>query len=325
MATDPLSEVRLGDLTTFLAVMRSDSMSAAARELRVTTSQVSKAMVRLESQFGVRLLARTSRGVVLSEAGRRAMPHIEQALKRLRLVGACSDRPHLSIADPSSLIDAFLPAIAAATPEFYVRGMVLPNALLFADATAGGFDATLMTSDVERLPSSWASVVVGELRQALFASPTTAGMLGPEPVPRRRVEAMPFVVPMYSGRGHFVAVEDDCPLPFRDRIVGHEAETISLALGLAAETAQVVFGPVVAAHEHLRTGRLVEVRVQDWESRDTLYLACNGERILSRIQQAMVRAVRAVLRERDAPKSRSSRPPAGPPESVRGARKRTST
>lgn len=310
MATDQLSEIRLGDLTTFLAVMRSDSMSGAARELRVTTSQVSKAIVRLENQFGVRLLARTSRGVTLSDAGRRAMPHIEHALKRLRMVGACSDRPHLTIAAPSSLIDAFLPAIAAAAPELYVRGMVLPAPLLFADATAGAFDATLLTADAERLPPSWASVAVGELRQGLFASPSTAATLGPQPIPIRKLAAMPFVVPVYSGAGRFVAVEDDCPLPFRERIVGHEAETISLALGLAARTAQLVFGPVVAAREYVLTGRLVEVEVQGWNSHDTLHFACNGERVLARVQKAMVNAVRAVLRETETRDSPHETPPA---------------
>jgi len=305
--------MRLGDLVTLLAVLRGDSISGAARELGVTPSQVSKAIARLESAWRVRLLARTSRGVSLTDAGLRVLPHVEDAVARLRLSFGTTQRPHLTVAGPSSLIEAFLPALAASSPEVRLRGLVLPPQLLRANAGANLFDATLLTADVDRLPSSWVSEPVGDIRQALFATPQLAKSLGPQPVHPQKLRAVPFVVPIYNAEGRFVAVEDDCPLPFRERVVGHEAQTIGLALALAASTDQLVFGPVVAASAHVSAGRLVEVRVQGWDTRDVLYFACNGDRVLSRTQRAMVKTLRAALSAID-PRGVSD-----PPSSRRGA------
>jgi len=313
MSSDPLREMRLGDLVTLLAVLRGDSISSAARELGVTPSQVSKAIARLELSWRVRLLARTSRGVSLSEAGRRVLPHVEDAIAQLRLSFGTTQRPHLTVAGPSSLIEAFLPELAASSPEVRLRGLVLPPQLLRANAGANLFDATLLTADVDRLPTSWVSEPLGDLRQALFATPALARSLGPEPVPPAKLRAVPFVVPIYNSEGRFVAVEDDCPLPFRDRVVGHEAQTLGLALALAARTDQLVFGPVVAAREYVDAKRLVEVRVQGWNTRDVLYFACNGDRVLSRTQRAMVKTLRAALSAID-PRGASD-----PPSSRRGA------
>ena len=295
MSSDPLRDMRLGDLVALLAVLRSDSISGAARELGVTPSQVSKAIGRLESAWRIRLLARSSRGVTLSDAGRRVLPLVEDAIGRLRLVSASTQKPLLTVAGPSSLVEAFLPAIAGCLPDLRVRGLVLPPQLLRANAGANIFDATLLTADVDRLPSSWVSVPLGYLRQALFASPRTAASLGNQPVSVQKVRALPFVVPIYNTDGRLVAVEDDCPLALRERVVGHEAQTIGLALALAAQTDHVVFGPVVAAHEYVQSGRLVEVEVQGWDTRDALYFACNGDRVQSRAQRTMVKTLRIAL------------------------------
>jgi hypothetical protein len=46
----------------------------------------------------------------------------------------------------------------------------------------------------------------------------------------------------------------------------------------------LVFGPAVAAHRHVTAGSLVEVRVQGWDIREPLQVACNGDRVLSRVQ-----------------------------------------
>src|SRR5438034_300539 len=70
-------DLRLADLETFLAVRRYGSASGAARELKVTPSQVSKAVDRLEGALGQALLLRSGRGVRLSEAALRMVPHIE--------------------------------------------------------------------------------------------------------------------------------------------------------------------------------------------------------------------------------------------------------
>jgi hypothetical protein len=102
-----------------------------------------------------------------------------------------------------------------------------------------------------------------------------------------------------------VAVDDDCPLPSSERRLGHEAQTIGLALELAARTDQLVFGPVIAAKRHIDGGTLVEVPVEGWNVRETLFVACNSDRVLSRVQGAILKAIRAQLQELDAVRERT--------------------
>src|SRR5437016_3073339 len=132
--SDGLEDLRIGDLITFLAVRRTGSITSAARELRVTPSQVSKAIARLEDHLRTKLLARSSRGVSLSEAGRKIVPNVETAVERLRSMRR-QDAPtgvELTVAAPSYLISLFLPPIATSQVGLRVRGMELPPALIRA-------------------------------------------------------------------------------------------------------------------------------------------------------------------------------------------------
>ena len=54
----------------FMKAVESGSFAAAARQLGVTPVAVSKAVWRLESELGVRLLQRTTRAFGLTEEGR---------------------------------------------------------------------------------------------------------------------------------------------------------------------------------------------------------------------------------------------------------------
>src|SRR5689334_9055073 len=57
------------DLQTFVEVANSGGVSPAARRLGVAKSIVGRRLLRLEEELGVQLLARTTRGAALTEAG----------------------------------------------------------------------------------------------------------------------------------------------------------------------------------------------------------------------------------------------------------------
>ncbi|WSG98209.1 LysR family transcriptional regulator (plasmid) [Rhizobium johnstonii] len=57
------------DLRTFVEVADSGGVSSAARRLGISKSMVSRRLTRLEGELGVQLLARTTRGANLTEAG----------------------------------------------------------------------------------------------------------------------------------------------------------------------------------------------------------------------------------------------------------------
>jgi len=78
-------------LTVFEAVARTASFSAAARELGMPKSSVSRAVARLEADLGVQLLFRTTRQVSLSEAGTVVYDRIAPLLRSVK--GALGELP----------------------------------------------------------------------------------------------------------------------------------------------------------------------------------------------------------------------------------------
>src|SRR5215813_7107211 len=59
----------LEDLETFVEIADAGGLSPAARRLGVSKSIISRRLLRLETELGVQLLARTTRGASLTEAG----------------------------------------------------------------------------------------------------------------------------------------------------------------------------------------------------------------------------------------------------------------
>jgi LysR family transcriptional regulator, low CO2-responsive transcriptional regulator len=67
--------ITVTQLNTFLAVVRSGSVTAAAEELVVTQPSVSSAVAALGRELGCELFARSGRGVALTEAGAAFAPY----------------------------------------------------------------------------------------------------------------------------------------------------------------------------------------------------------------------------------------------------------
>jgi len=65
-------------LETLLAVARTGSVAAAARQRHITSSAVSQQIRRLEAHFGIKLFERAGRGVRLSVAGEAALPVVRE-------------------------------------------------------------------------------------------------------------------------------------------------------------------------------------------------------------------------------------------------------
>jgi DNA-binding transcriptional LysR family regulator len=145
-------------LQSFLAVARQRSFSGAARELGVSRSAVSQAVRQLEEQLRVVLLARTTRSVALTDAGRRlvdgAGPSLGQVMAALTEVsaqpGEAVGRLRLSVprAAVPFVIDPVLPTFRARHPRIEVE-IVLEERLV--DIVAEGYDAGVrLTESIQR-------------------------------------------------------------------------------------------------------------------------------------------------------------------------------
>jgi DNA-binding transcriptional LysR family regulator len=261
---------------------------------------VSKAVHRLEGQLGVTLLSRSTRGVTVSDAGRRLIPELEDLAMRLRhLRPAERSGEELALAAPSYLNAIFLPRIAATLGEqARVRGLELPPALVRAYAVENFFDLALVMGD-DKLPGDWVATRVGPVRKALFAKPSVASGLGTQPVDPDRLRALPFVTPIYNVNGQFVPSDDGCPLGHGQRQLGHQSTTLVVGLDLALATGQLIFGPAIAAWAHVARGELQEVRVRGWDVREPLTIAANGARVKARTQRAVAKLISDALAELD--------------------------
>ncbi len=294
-----LLELRLADLMTLLAVQRSGTISGAARELRVTPSQVSKAVSRLERLYRVRLLSRGARGVAPTAAARRMLPRIANAVEELRATsGAREDEGpevDVSIAAPPYLMSDILPLLALNNPWIRVRGLEMAPAVLRASVAENAFEMAVVPGGLQSRPSAWTCEAVGELRSGLLARPSFIEKMGPLPLTPDRVRALPFLGPTQSGGERFVPASDDCPLRPEERTIAHEVQTVGCALEFAARADFVVFGPVAAARRHFERDALREVPVVGWNVTETVFLACDGDRVLARVRAAAALAVRDIL------------------------------
>lgn len=279
----------------FLSVARCQSVNGAARELALPPSQVSKAVARLEDQLGMTLMVRSTRGITISDDGHRMLPQLTELVQRIQGLDRREDvDAAIAIAAPSYMITWCAPRIAEALPGTRVRALEMAPALIRTHAASNVFDACITMAD-ERLPDSWASQRVGEVRRSCFATPALRKQLGPSPIPVETILHLPFVLPVYNANGVYVPVDDGCPVAATQRIAGHEAQTMALALEIASATNQLVFGPLVAAYPYLADGRMVELEVQGWDQRDPVHVACNVDRVRVTQQRRITNAVRAAL------------------------------
>lgn len=131
------------------------SLSAAGRELRLSTAVVSSRIAKLEKQLGVRLFNRTTRRVNLTEEGQLFYEHCTRILKEIELIettiGSRSDTPRgaITVTAPAGFgrrhVAPFMPAFAARYPETQVR-LHLTDRL--SDVIKDGTDVAIRIADL---------------------------------------------------------------------------------------------------------------------------------------------------------------------------------
>lgn len=72
--------LHLDDLALFVRIVELGTLSAAARERNVPVSQVTRSLVRLEAQCGLRLLHRSTHGLSLTDEGDTLLAHARRLL-----------------------------------------------------------------------------------------------------------------------------------------------------------------------------------------------------------------------------------------------------
>ncbi len=124
------------DLRIFLSVARSESLSAAAKHLKIDPATVGRRIARLEDILAARLFQKSPQGYALTEAGLRLIPHAEQAEAALIAGSAALSGPEgltgqIRIGAPDGCANYLLPQVIAricdANPGLEVQIVALPR------------------------------------------------------------------------------------------------------------------------------------------------------------------------------------------------------
>jgi len=125
----------LNELQVFVQVSQAQSFTLAAKRLGVPKSSVSRAILRLESRLGVRLVERTTRSMALTEAGEMYLDRCQRVLEEAEqadlLIGALQAKPRgrLRVGAPvtfaRSMLGPILGEFLARYPELRVHVQLL--------------------------------------------------------------------------------------------------------------------------------------------------------------------------------------------------------
>ena len=164
----------LGDISAFLAVARAGGFRQAARASSSSASALSDAVRRLEAQLGVRLLNRTTRSVVPTEAGRSLLERLGPALGEvdaaLDIARGFRGRPagmlklNVPVSAARLVLPRIVPPFLAAYPDIRLEIVTDES---FVDIIAAGCDAGIRYD--ERLEQDMIAVPIGPRIQR-FAS-----------------------------------------------------------------------------------------------------------------------------------------------------------
>jgi DNA-binding transcriptional LysR family regulator len=124
------------DLRVFLAVARTESLSAAGRRLKIDPATVGRRIARLEEVTGARLFSKSPQGYALTEAGARLLPHAELAERATLAAGESLSGPGgltglIRLGAPDGCANYLLPQVLAricdANPGLEVQIVALPR------------------------------------------------------------------------------------------------------------------------------------------------------------------------------------------------------
>ncbi|MDB5612518.1 MAG: LysR family transcriptional regulator protein [Devosia sp.] len=280
----------LNDLRTFATVARLGGFRDAARSMGRSASSLSDAVRRLEASMGVRLLNRTTRSVVPTEAGGDLLARLGPALQEIQLaidvVNAHRDQPigtlrlNVPVSATRTVLPAIIPAFLAAYPDIRVEIIAEES---FVDILASGCDAGIRYE--ERLAQDMIAVPIGPRLQrfALGVSVDYLARRGTPQHPRELLQHACIQGKFPSGalfswdferNGEQIRIEPNGPLTVQ----------AGAAIELAIDCAKAGTGIVALFEDWLRphfvSGALIPVLEPWWVSFSGPFLYYPGRRLV---------------------------------------------
>lgn len=288
----------LTDLTAFVSVARAGGFRDGARASGDSASGLSEAVRRLEAQLGVRLLNRTTRSVVPTEAGERLLERLTPALSEVEaaidMAHGLRDRPagtlklNVPVSAARLVLPAIVPRFLAAYPDIRLEVIAEES---FVDVLAAGCDAGIRYG--ERLEQDMIAVPIGPRQQrfSLGAAPAYLDRRGRPQHPRDLLSHACLQGRFPSGATMAWEFERDGEVVKVD-VMGPLTVTIGGATELLVDVAIAGSGIVPLFEDWLRpyfdSGVLEPVLEPWWQRFDGPYLYYPGRRLVPAPLRAFV-------------------------------------
>jgi DNA-binding transcriptional LysR family regulator len=273
----PMAAPSLDDVAIFVRVVELGGFASAARAMGTPTSTVSRAIGRLESQTGVRLLQRTTRimrptseGLELFASAGPALATLVRATKAVEPLTR-GPRGRLRVTAPTHLASTFFSGVMVAFAEQYPQvelDVTLSNQ--HEDLVAGGFDVAIRAAG-KLQDSSLAVRKLGAVEHGLYAAPTYLQKYGAPATPAELADRRCIVFRATDLKRTWAlrGPEGDASMQVRGRISGTDftfVQSILIAGG------GIGLLPCFACAQDESTGRLVRVLPGYHARGATLYL-----------------------------------------------------
>lgn len=249
----------LDDMALFAAVVRRGGFTAAARELDIPLSTVSRRVAQLEKRLGMQLLQRTTRSLKATEAGQLYYQHCQQlvdgAREAERALQRLQQEPsgHLRYATPFAVDDSWASSVISSFLEKY------PKITLEGEVQFGAVDPDEAAVDVllgygARPETHHPVIGLGTMDVTLCASPAYLRRHGVPKSPEALLDHQMI---------HFTLLPwpEHAPPAFRSLLPEYRIATneMLMARQVCLDGLGIAWLPAVSTHRHLAQGSLVQV------------------------------------------------------------------
>lgn len=295
-------KVGLEDLHAVIAVAQAGGFREAARSINSNPSRLSDAVRRAESRLGVRLFNRSTRSVVLTDAGRalldRLLPAMTEVESALDAVNGFRDKPagslrlHVPVSAARLVLPSIVPGFLAAYPDIELEITADSNVINVFEA---GCDAGIRYE--ERLEQDMISVPIGPRIQrfAVAASPTYLQQAGRPQHPNDLLQHNCIRGKFAIGTRPDWEFEKDGEM-IKVQPSGTLTVSIGTAVDLAVEAALQGLGIIQLFEEwlapHLRSGALEPLLEPWWQKFSGPYLYYPDRRLVPAPLRAFIDYVR---------------------------------
>jgi DNA-binding transcriptional LysR family regulator len=297
--------LNLNQLRVFRALLESDSITEAARLLRISQPAASKQLAELEASVGVALVERRARGVRLTAAGEVLSRHAwrlfqeeelaERALKALLGLELGELSVGASMTTGNYIVPALFGELHRSHPKVRLELEIANTARIRERMIEGrldlGLTEGLLASSSPELEALNIEVFTHD-EMVLIVAPSHALAKQRGPIPRRELERLPFIV-RERGSGTREVVEDALArqqLSIRPVMSLGSSEAVKNAVvaGLGA-----AFVSSLAVEIELSSGRLRKLQVEGFQLRRALSLLTLEGRPPSPAATAFLQLLRA--------------------------------